>query len=183
MENPKVSDRELSSIKEFEELTKEARDAIRKLRPKQQLFVKEYILNLDHIASYIKAGYSKKSAPQNAARLIRDKDVAHAIECALALKIERVAIDRTWIESQYVNLYYEARGRRELGTARQCLHDLGEHHGMFIKKLEVMRTSELETRLLSARRRKANDGAGSEPATIEHDALPVDVLGPPDRPS
>lgn len=49
------------------------------LRPKQQRFVAEYLIDLNATQAAIRAGYSKHTAKQQGARLLTDADIAAAV--------------------------------------------------------------------------------------------------------
>ena len=93
----------------------------------------------------------------------------------MEIKLARQAIDRDWVEDQYISLYYAARARNELPTARGCLRDLAEHHGMFVKRVAVIRGSELEQRLAKGRERAGLVIDGEASAASASAAAPGDV--------
>ena len=67
----------------------------RPLTPKQQMFVREYLLDLNASAAYKRAGYAAKgnSAEVSASRLLRNVQVAKAVQEAQAERAQRVNID------------------------------------------------------------------------------------------
>ena len=69
--------------------------ACEKLTPKQKLFVKEYLLDLNATAAALRAGYAKrKNIAQIACRLLKRKPVAEAVEKDLAARAARVEINQ-----------------------------------------------------------------------------------------
>lgn len=67
----------------------------RPLTPKQQMFVREYLVDLNASAAYKRAGYAAKGnvAEVNASRLLRNAQVAKAVQAAKAERAQRVNID------------------------------------------------------------------------------------------
>lgn len=67
------------------------------LTPKQALFVKEYLVDLNATQSAIRAGYSEKTAKQQGQRLLTNVDVSAALSAAQAERSKRVEIDADWV--------------------------------------------------------------------------------------
>lgn len=68
---------------------------LKKLNRRQDEFVRQYLLDLNGAAAYVRAGFRARgnSAEVNAARLLRNAKVAEAIEKAMAERAERTKID------------------------------------------------------------------------------------------
>lgn len=68
--------------------------AEKKLTPRQSVFAREYLHDLNAAAAYRRAGYTARgnSAEVNAARLLRNAQVAEAIEKAMAERAARTEI-------------------------------------------------------------------------------------------
>jgi phage terminase small subunit len=91
----------------------------KKLNRRQEEFVRQYLLDLNAAAAYVRAGFRARgnSAEVNAARLLRNAKVSEAIEKAMVERSERTKIDGD-------------RVLRELGKiafldARRALNDDG----------------------------------------------------------
>lgn len=67
------------------------------LTDKQQMFVREYLLDLNATQAAIRAGYSAKTAKQQGARLLTNVDVATALSEAKAERSEKTKIDAQWV--------------------------------------------------------------------------------------
>ena len=67
------------------------------LPAKQKLFVAEYIVDWNGRAAAIRAGYSEKTAAQQAARLLTKVNIKTAIAVALEERLERIKIDADWV--------------------------------------------------------------------------------------
>jgi phage terminase small subunit len=67
------------------------------LTPKQETFVREYLVDLNATQAAIRAGYSEKTAEQQATRLLRNVQVASAVKEAMDDRSERTRIDADWV--------------------------------------------------------------------------------------
>jgi len=63
-----------------------------KLTPKQEAFVREYLVDLNATQASIRAGYSQRSAKQTAHELMARPEIQEAISAAQAQRAERVEI-------------------------------------------------------------------------------------------
>lgn len=124
------------------------------LSDKQKRFVEEYLIDLDCVRAYIKAGYKvKKSSARSAAnRLLTNVDVAAAVRAAQDKRSERVELTQDWIIDRLIenaNRSMQAvpvlspsgeetgEYRYEGSVANRSLELLGKHKGMFSDKLEL----------------------------------------------
>ena len=89
----------------------------KKLTPKQQCFIEEYLIDLNAAQSAIRAGYSEKTAKQQASRLLTNVDVAAAIAKAKRERSEATKIDAEWVLHQAVELH-----RRCMQEIKPALH-------------------------------------------------------------
>jgi len=62
------------------------------LNHQQKRFVAEFLVDLNAREAYIRAGYSKRSAAPHASRLMKDPEVAEAIERAMRMREARTQI-------------------------------------------------------------------------------------------
>ncbi len=69
----------------------------KKLSPKRQRFVDEYVVDLNGTQAAIRAGYSEKTAASQAERLLRNVDVAAEIAEKLQKISEETEIDAKWV--------------------------------------------------------------------------------------
>lgn len=67
------------------------------LTPKQQVFVDEYLIDLNATQSAIRAGYSKKTAYSQGPRLLKNVDVCLEIKKAMERRSEDTKIDSKWV--------------------------------------------------------------------------------------
>jgi len=67
------------------------------MTPKQQAFVREYLIDLNATQAAIRAGYSARTANEQGARLLANVSVRSAIELAQADRAERTQVNADWV--------------------------------------------------------------------------------------
>lgn len=67
------------------------------ITPKQQLFVKEYLVDLNATQAAIRAGYSEKTAASQGERLLRNVEVAAYIKEQLNKRMNKVDITAEYV--------------------------------------------------------------------------------------
>lgn len=70
---------------------------VKKLTPKQQRFVAEYLIDLNATQAAIRAGYSKKTADVQGPRLLGNVGVAQAIQSGRTKQAERLEITADYV--------------------------------------------------------------------------------------
>ena len=125
------------------------------LTPKQELFCREYFIDLNATQAAKRAGYK---GSVNTLRSVGSENMAKpailaAIDAFFERKCEDIEINAALIEREYWSLYRECRDTKDKPVARACLKDLGEHHAMFIKVVAQAETVELARRLATGRER------------------------------
>ena len=73
----------------------------RMLTPRQERFVEEYIVDLNATQAATRAGYSAKTAMQQGDRLLRNVEVATAIQQAKLERSQRTQVTADWVIEQY----------------------------------------------------------------------------------
>lgn len=74
------------------------------LTPKQERFVAEYLIDLNATQAAIRAGYSAKSAAEQASRLLINVKVAKAVEAAQAARSARTEITQDRVLKELAKL-------------------------------------------------------------------------------
>lgn len=74
------------------------------LTPKQQRFVHEYLIDLNGTQAAIRAGYSAKTANEQASRLLTNVSVRAAIEAAQVERSQATKIDAAYVLSRLVEI-------------------------------------------------------------------------------
>lgn len=108
------------------------------LNPKRQRFVEEYLVDLNGTQAAIRAGYSKKTANEQASRLLATVSVQEAIQAAQAKRAKKTKItqemvlQRLWEEGQRTG-----EGATH-GARVRALELVGRHQGMrFAERKEL----------------------------------------------
>jgi len=101
--------------------------ADKKLTPKQDLFVQEYLIDLNATQAAIRAGYSKHTAQEQSSRLLSNVIISQAVKEANAQRLENTGINAQWVLDQSVDLYKECREKGELTAAKACMDLVGKH--------------------------------------------------------
>jgi len=157
---PQNGAEQMTERKRLCELSAEVEELLEPLTIKQQLFVREYLVDLNATQAAIRAGYSKKSAQVIGSENLSKPLVWAPIEAALALKVERIDISADLIEQEYWRLFKLSLSHdspADRSVARACLKDLGDYHAMFVKQMRFLDGGELEGRLAAGRRRMNKD--------------------------
>ena len=114
--------------------------AERPLTPKQQAFVREYLVDLNAAGAYRRAGYAAKSdhvASVNAAALMAHHGIAAAIAEAQKARAERVELTQDYV-LRGLKKEAEDHGNGSSAAARVAAYKLlGQHLGMFTEKREI----------------------------------------------
>lgn len=74
------------------------------LNDKQATFVREYLIDLNATQAAIRAGYSEKTAASQGERLLRNVEVAAAIQEAMDKRSERTEIDADWVLKRWAKI-------------------------------------------------------------------------------
>lgn len=161
---------ELASSERYASYDAELEALLSNMKPQHQLFCREYFIHFNATKAAITAGYAKSSARQTGHRLITTDYIMCAIDVFMGLKAADFEITASVIEREFWKLYRLTLVNGKEHVARQCLHDLGEHHAMFIKVVASAEAAELALRLAGGRSRM-NDArklrdAGAQPAPV-----------------
>ncbi len=77
----------------------------KKLTPKQQCFIEEYLIDLNATAAAIRAGYSPRTARAIACENLAKPDIQEAIAEAKRERSEATKIDAEWVLRELVKLH------------------------------------------------------------------------------
>lgn len=124
------------------------------LRGKHEIFCQEYIVDYNGTQAAIRAGYEKKSARQQASRLLSQEEILNRIMELQADQVKRLAISQDYVVMQLLDTYkccreatpvmkydYDLCVMVETGVyqfdskgALRALELLGKHLGMYDRK-------------------------------------------------
>jgi phage terminase small subunit len=128
-----------------------------KLTPKQEMFVKEYLVDLNATQAAIRAGYSKKTADRIGPELLGKTCVARAIEEANQKRAEKLELSAEWVLENLKNVAvrcqqaepvmvfdYSTKEMVKTGEyqfdskgANRALELIGKHLGIFENRLNL----------------------------------------------
>lgn len=107
------------------------------LNPKRAEFVRQYLVDLNGTQAAIRAGYSPKTARQQADQLLSKLDVREAVAKAQAEKASEVGRTAQDVLKDIMECTTQAREDGDLKTALKGLELQGKHLGMFTDKLNL----------------------------------------------
>lgn len=111
----------------------------KKLTPKQNIFVAEYLVDLNATQAAIRAGYSKKTAGQIGDENLRKPQIAKVIQGSMSQRAERTEINSELVVQGILRVIRRCEGEGEAFEATQVLKGyelLGKHLGLFGGKSE-----------------------------------------------
>lgn len=103
------------------------------MTPKQQLFVEEYLVDLNASAAARRAGYSAKTAEWQGPQLLGKTHVAAAVAAAKAKRSEQTGVTVARVLEDLQRLQRAAEDVGEFGPAVKATELLGKHVGAFEK--------------------------------------------------
>ncbi|MNE91226.1 Terminase small subunit [compost metagenome] len=107
------------------------------LTAKQELFVQEYLKDLNATQAAIRAGYSPNTASETGYENLRKPQIAAEIEKRQAKIGADNEITVEWILGEIKDTYKQAKEIGGLNTANKSLEMLGRYKGIFNDKLKV----------------------------------------------
>ena len=132
------------------------------LNPKQQLFVQEYLVDMNATQAAIRAGYSEATAHSQGPRLLEHAEVRKEIEKGQAERAARIQINAQWVLEKAVEVHTLAKESGNLSAANKSLELIGKHIGVqaFKELIEHSGTLNIAERIANARKRaKGGDDA------------------------
>lgn len=110
-----------------------------KISPKQQRFVEEYLIDLNATQAAIRAGYSPKTAQEQASRLLSNVMVAEAVRKAQEERSRRTGITQDRVLQELARLaFFDIRQLyREDGTLK-APHELDDDTAAAVAQMESL---------------------------------------------
>jgi phage terminase small subunit len=109
------------------------------MTPKQEQFVREYLIDLNATQAAVRAGYSAKTAEQQGSRLLSNVKVSMAVQAAMDARSERTAITSDYVLDGIRTVTERCASAGEEGNPQAALKGyelLGRHLKMFTDKVE-----------------------------------------------
>lgn len=131
-----------------------AEDKKTKLTNKQEMFCKEYLIDLNATQAAIRAGYSEKTAnvigPENLAKPC----IAICIQELMAKRSEKVGVDAEWVLKGIESLTDELRVGEAPKDAYKGYELMGRHLKLFTDKVELggeVKVTQIHRKIVSAK--------------------------------
>lgn len=109
---------------------------MQKLSPKQEMFCREYLVDLNATQAAIRAGYSPKTAKSQGQRLLTNVDVQQAIQHGKQERADKVAVTAQDVLKGVIEVTLQAREEGDLKTALKGYELQGKHIGMWTEKVQ-----------------------------------------------
>lgn len=106
----------------------------KKLSPKQQRFVDEYMIDLNAKQAAIRAGYSERTAEQGAAQLLRNIKVLEQVRLAQAAKAKRNELNADEVLNDLRELRDMCMGRKPVKISQKQKDEDGN---VFYEEVEI----------------------------------------------
>ncbi len=110
---------------------------MKKLNPKQQKFVQEYLKDLNATQAAIRAGYSKKTAYSIGQRLLKHVEVKAAVQAGQKKAAEGAEVTVEYVIKNLRQLAEDAMSHADRMNANRSLELLGKHVGAFTENISV----------------------------------------------
>lgn len=137
-----------------------------KLTKKQELFVKEYLIDLNATQAAIRAGYSQKTAKQMGTENLAKPAIADAIQIAMNQRAKRIDVNADYVLAGITRVIerceqsepvFDKDGNKtgeyvfNASSALKGYELLGKHLKLFTDKIEVEVSESLAERLSRAK--------------------------------
>lgn len=109
----------------------------KKLTAKQEMFVKEYLIDLNATQAAIRAGYSKDTAKEIGCENLTKPNIADAIAKAKSKRAQKLDITADQIALNIIRICEKAESTDQLATALKGQTDLAKLLGLIVDKSEV----------------------------------------------
>lgn len=107
------------------------------MTPKQEMFVKEYLIDLNATQAAIRAGYSEKTAGQIGEQNLKKLEIAEAIQLEMDKRAVKTGITAEKVLENIERIAMLAEASEEYGAALKGQELLGKHLKMFTDKIET----------------------------------------------
>jgi phage terminase small subunit len=113
------------------------------LTPKQQAFVREYLIDLNATQAYLRAGFKVKptSARVQACRLLADPNIASAIEAAMGERAKRTEITQDRVLQELARIaFFDLRTLYREDGSLKAMHELDDEAAAVLAGVDVVET-------------------------------------------
>ena len=106
------------------------------MTPKQQAFVREYLIDLNATQAAIRAGYSKRNADKIGSELLGKTRVDKAVQEGMDKRAEKVSLEAEDVLKSIIRLGVKAEEADRYNEALRAQELLGKHLKMFTDKFD-----------------------------------------------
>jgi phage terminase small subunit len=151
------------------------------LTKKQQLFVEEYLKDLNATQAAIRAGYSAKTALQQGPRLLGNVGVQSAVQEAMKARSDRTEITQDRVLQELARLaFFDARKMFNGDGSPKAIHELDDDTAAAISGLDVVNVGNSEIGIGQVLKYKTADKGAALANAMRHlgmfnDKLDVNV--------
>lgn len=111
--------------------------AKKKLTPKQALFVREYLVDLNATQAALRAGYSKKTAAKIGSENLQKPAIKDALDKAMKKRAKTVEITAEKVLRDLEECREAARADKQYAPAIRASELQGRHLKMFVDRIEA----------------------------------------------
>jgi len=124
------------------------------MTPSEEMFVKEYLIDLNATRACIRAGYNPRSARTQGSRLLRDNpEIVKAVQAEMDRRAKKTRITAERVLEGIARIADAAERAEKYNEALKAFELLGKHLKLFTDKIELSGTVSLAERLKAARER------------------------------
>lgn len=122
------------------------------LTPKQEMFCKEYIIDLNATQACIRAGYSKNNADKIGSELLGKTRVREYVNILMDKRSKKIEITAEDVLQDIYDTRQTAKEQDKLSERTKCNELLGKHLKLFTDKTEITGKdgNPIETRTISS---------------------------------
>jgi phage terminase small subunit len=111
----------------------------RELTPKQQMFVREYLVDLNATQAAIRAGYSAKTAEEQGYQLLRKTSVQAAIQLGMDARAQSIEINATRVLKEIGRLaFFDPRKLLNADGTPKPIHELDDDTAAAVAGVEIV---------------------------------------------
>jgi phage terminase small subunit len=109
------------------------------LNARQQLFVQEYLVDLNATQAAIRAGYSARTAEQQGPRLLQQPTIKAAVEEAMAARVERIQVTADSVIEELAKIgFSDIRRMFSAAGSLRRIEDLDDNAAAALSSVEVV---------------------------------------------
>jgi phage terminase small subunit len=108
-----------------------------KLTPKQLMFCKEYLIDLNATKAYVRAGYSEKTANKSGPRMLVNVGIRNEIDRLKAIREKKIGLTAEKVLEDIERVRNKAEVSEQFNVSLKASELQGKHLAMFTEKHKV----------------------------------------------